>query len=83
MSDNGELYIWGSGIFGEFLSPQRVISLKTPVRDISIGGCFGAAIDINGMVWTWGSNANGELGVGDYDPRTNPFPIVALQGKRV
>ena len=35
------------------------------------------------MVWSWGSNASGELGVGDYDPRINPFPIVALQGKRV
>jgi alpha-tubulin suppressor-like RCC1 family protein len=35
------------------------------------------------MVWTWGSNANGELGVGDYEPRVNPFPIVALQGKKV
>lgn len=78
LSSNGELYIWGSGIFGEFVAPQKVISLKYPVKDIEIGGCFGAAVDTNGMLWTWGSNTSGELGVGDYEPRTNPFPLVAL-----
>jgi X-linked retinitis pigmentosa GTPase regulator len=57
--------------------------MKTGVKDIAIGGCFGAAIDVNNLVWTWGSNASGELGVGDYEPRVNPFPIVALQGKTV
>jgi alpha-tubulin suppressor-like RCC1 family protein len=83
VSDTGELYIWGSGIFGEFLGPQRVVSLKTRVKEVSVGGCFGAAIDDTSKVWTWGSNASGELGVGDYEPRVNPFPIVALQGKTV
>ena len=78
LSDRGELYIWGSGIFGEFIAPQKVISLKYPVKDVEIGGCFGAAVDTNGMIWTWGSNTSGELGVGDYEPRTNPFPLVAL-----
>lgn len=35
------------------------------------------------MLWTWGSNTSGELGVGDYDSRINPFPVVSLQGKKV
>ena len=83
VSETGDMYIWGSGIFGEFLSPQKVVSLKAPIKDITVGGSFGSALDVNNMVWSWGSNASGELGVGDYDPRVNPFPVVALQGKRV
>lgn len=43
----------------------------------------GAAVDQNGVVWTWGSNNNGELGVGDYKPRLNPFPVAALKGRKV
>jgi alpha-tubulin suppressor-like RCC1 family protein len=60
-----------------------VESLNAVVADISLGGGFGAAVDVNGLVWSWGSNAAGELGIGDYEPRSSPFPIVALQGKTV
>jgi X-linked retinitis pigmentosa GTPase regulator len=59
------------------------VSLKSKVREVSVGGCFGAAVDETNKVWTWGSNSSGELGVGDYEPRVNPFPIVALHGKAV
>jgi alpha-tubulin suppressor-like RCC1 family protein len=48
------------------------------VTDVEVGASFGAVIDSRGMVWTWGSNASGELGVGDYEPRASPFPVVAL-----
>lgn len=40
-------------------------------------------VDSNGLVWTWGSNASGELGMGDFEPRITPFPVIALQGKTV
>ena len=50
---------------------------------MSIGGCFGAAIDRDGQMWTWGSNSNGELGVGDYEARPSPFPVMQLRKKRV
>jgi hypothetical protein len=83
LSERGELFIWGTGVFGEFLSPMRITSISAPLRDIDTGGCFGAAVDIYGTVWTWGSNTSGELGVGDYEPRVNPFPVRQLQGKKV
>ena len=50
---------------------------------MSLGGGFGAVVDNNGLVWTWGSNASGELGMGDFEPRITPFPVIALQGKTV
>lgn len=80
---DGNLFVWGTGVFGEFLTPYKLTSINSKVIDISLGGCFGACIDINNMLWTWGSNNSGELGVGDYDSRINPFPVVSLQGKKV
>ena len=35
------------------------------------------------MVWTWGSNSNGELGLGDYEARSCPFPVAHLKNKPV
>ena len=83
ISENGCLYIWGTGVFGEFYVPQKVETLNTVITDLSLGGGFGAVVDNNGLVWTWGSNASGELGMGDFEPRITPFPVIALQGKTV
>jgi alpha-tubulin suppressor-like RCC1 family protein len=83
LSDHGELYLWGTGVFGEYLTPHKVTHVTQFFKDIAIGACFGAAIDMNERLWTWGSNSNGELGVGDFDFRVNPYPILSLTGKRV
>jgi alpha-tubulin suppressor-like RCC1 family protein len=40
-----------------------------------------ACIDDKGMVWVWGENKKGELGVGDYSSRSNPYPLANLKGK--
>lgn len=50
---------------------------------MSIGGCFGAALDRDGLLWTWGSNSNGELGLGDFEPRSCPHPVAHLKNKPV
>ena len=33
------------------------------------------------MLWCWGMNKNGELGVGDSESRINPYPVSHLQSK--
>lgn len=43
-SDTGELYIWGSGPFGEFITPHRVKTLAGPAKEVSIGHNFGIAL---------------------------------------
>ncbi len=83
LTDKGEVYIWGTGIFGEYLSPVKYSQNGIVYRDLAIGGFFGSAVDESGMVWTWGSNTSGELGQGDFQPRTHPTPVSYLQGKRV
>ncbi|HAT50861.1 MAG TPA: hypothetical protein DCS88_11065, partial [Alphaproteobacteria bacterium] len=82
LSDKGELYIWGTGPFGEKLLPWR-ISTPVPLRDLDIGGCFGAAIDLSKHVWTWGTNASGELGQGDFKQRKAPTLVPSLGKKSV
>ena len=83
ISDQGELFVWGSGAFGEFLKPKKVRKLPAPIRNLALGGAFGAALDTQGHVWTWGNNSSGELGVGDYEARPTPELMNSLQGKYV
>lgn len=79
VSDKGQLFVWGSGVFGEYLQPTR---LSVPgCKDVSIGGSYGIAVDMSGGVFAWGANTNGELGIGDYDPRIAPTFVPSLKGK--
>jgi X-linked retinitis pigmentosa GTPase regulator len=59
------------------------LAAELDIVEVSIGGCFGAALDRDGMVWTWGSNSNGELGTGDYEARAHPHPVSQLKNKPV
>lgn len=83
LCERGNLYLWGTGVFGELLSPMRITSINVALKSVDAGGSFGAAVDIEGGIWTWGSNSSGELGVGDFEARVNPFPIRTLQSKQV
>jgi alpha-tubulin suppressor-like RCC1 family protein len=78
LTEKGEIYIWGTGVFGEYLTPLKFSQSGHNYKDISVGGFFGSAIDEKGLVWTWGSNTSGELGLGDFEPRIYPFPNVFL-----
>lgn len=39
--------------------------------------------DENNMLWVWGENKKGELGVGDLADRVDPYPLFSLQGKQI
>ena len=62
----GNLFIWGPGVFGEYIVPQNITSIPSKIVTAQIGGTSGAALDATGLIWVWGSNSKGELGVGDY-----------------
>ena len=42
---------------------------------ISAGATFSVAVTDKGQVYTWGSNANGQLGLGDLRDRLSPEPV--------
>lgn len=57
--------------------------IKTRIRSVDIGGCFGSAVDSSGKLWTWGANSSGELGHGDFKTRDKPTIVEKLQNKTV
>jgi len=67
--DSGDLFIWGTGPFGTFLSPSQLNPAGTVFREIELKSHFGLAKDQNDRLWTWGSNTSGQLGLGDYQNR--------------
>ena len=77
------LYIWGSSIFGENLLPTKVKISNHPIIDLAIGGCYCIAVDSKYNTYSWGSNSNGELAVGDFEQRSNPIQITSLKGKNI
>ena len=53
---------------------SQVIGL-TEVVAISSKGINGYALKSDGMVWAWGSNNYGQLGLGSTQPRCSPVPV--------
>ena len=48
------------------------------VVEVSAGGCYSAAVDECGGLWTWGDGAHGKLGHGDCMHRVEPTQVLAL-----
>jgi len=83
VTNRGELFVWGTNIFGEYLIPTSFSTPDIFIEEVSIGGSFGAAIDKRGSLYTWGSNTSGELGMGDFESKGIPTLTKGLQGKTV
>ncbi|MCL2818317.1 MAG: hypothetical protein FWD41_01095, partial [Actinomycetia bacterium] len=50
---------------------------------LAAGDYHSLALAADGTVWAWGFNANGQLGDGTTDERTNPTRVTALDGKDI
>ena len=48
------------------------------LRQISCGGAHTAALTDDGQLYVWGRGNEGQLGLGDYRPRTVPALVKAL-----
>lgn len=83
ISREGELYVWGTGVFGEYLSPHKLDIKASKLKEVTVGGSFGLALDESGKLFAWGANTSGELGIGDYEPKASPFPLEKLSTKSV
>jgi alpha-tubulin suppressor-like RCC1 family protein len=87
-SDN-TMWTWGSNVTGALgqgnpsgrvTSPVQVGSTTwaSPVSGFGFTGRNGAAVRTNGTLWTWGSNANGELGLNNTTNYSSPVQVGAL-----
>jgi alpha-tubulin suppressor-like RCC1 family protein len=55
---------------------RTLVRLKVRVVKVVAGAYHVLALDDGGQVWAWGSNAEGQLGVGDLSQRNEPVQIV-------
>jgi alpha-tubulin suppressor-like RCC1 family protein len=74
MTEEGQIYIWGTGVFGQFFTPHRVKAIKgLNIRDFKLSKCGQAVIlTSEGKLYSWGFNAYGQLGHGDFNTRASP-----------
>ncbi|CAD8048494.1 unnamed protein product [Paramecium sonneborni] len=82
ITNKNELYLWGSGIFGEFHTPTK-IEFSNYIKKIKLGIGFGCILDEEGQIYTWGKNSSGELAQKDYIPRTDIQHIKQLKNKQI
>ena len=52
-------------------SPKKVSGIANIIQ-ISCGSDFSVCVDVNGCIWTFGNNQNGQLGLGDTTNRKTP-----------
>lgn len=95
IDSSGNGYAWGDNTKGA-VGDGTTVNKSSPVaisgglkfRKIVIGGGATAqcvfGITTTGLLYSWGNNANGELGLGDVVARSTPTAVVgALSGKVV
>lgn len=92
VDNDGKVWTWGAGWSGQLGSgntnarytPGKVQKASggdlTGILSISIGQSQMAALDVDGHVWTWGSNQSGALGTGIPGDSALARPVVANVG---
>ena len=82
---DGTLWLWGRGIAGQ-LGDNTIVGKSSPVQtiaaganwqQISSGDSFIGAIKTDGTLWTWGSNAFGQLGDNTTVSKSSPIQTIS------
>ena len=91
IKNDGTLWMWGYNGGGEVdkygqLGDNTIIDKSSPVqtvcggtdwKSVSCGAKFTAAIKNNGTLWTWGQNADGQLGDETSNNKSSPVQTIA------
>ena len=80
---DGTLWIWGSNTYGQLgdgttsnrSSPVTTLGGGTNWKQVALGHDDTAAIKTDGTLWTWGYNANGQLGNATTTSRRSPGTV--------
>ena len=83
---DGTLWTWGYNNYGQlglnnttsYSSPKQVGSLTTWSKVACATIAFTVATKTDGTIWSWGSNTNGSLGLGNLTDYSSPKQIGAL-----
>ncbi|EPS70900.1 hypothetical protein M569_03859, partial [Genlisea aurea] len=80
---NGDVYATGLNDFGQLgisdsqsysAEPKRVSGIPKEIIKIAAGYHHSAAVTVDGEVYTWGKNSNGQLGLGKNAGKVISFP---------
>ncbi|XP_039544583.1 E3 ISG15--protein ligase HERC5.4 isoform X2 [Pimephales promelas] len=93
LTRDGQLFVWGDNTHGQLglkkaqprslSAPQRVESLcGVPLAQISAGGDHSFVLSLSGVVFGWGKNSAGQLGLGDTTDRRVPTVVNSLNRKK-
>jgi alpha-tubulin suppressor-like RCC1 family protein len=85
VSDDGDIYCWGqnnqgqlgNGSQGGYSSIPVIVNSDVGFKSVSAGYEYSCAISIDGGLYCWGNNNNGQLGDGTYNQRTSPVQITS------
>lgn len=79
LTSTGEVYGFGSNIFGQSTSvdglPVLIAGLP-PIQQIACGAYSSYALGVNGNVFSWGRNNAGQLGCGDLQNKCAPVEVI-------
>jgi len=62
---------------------HRISQINSRVVSFSTSSTHSICLDENSVVWIWGENKQGELGLGDSAPRQVPYPSNYFQAKKI
>ncbi len=90
LRNDGTVWSWGWNSYGELGigigNPNKLsnvpiqVSSLTNIIAISAGEYASLALQSNGSVWSWGSNAFGQLGIGSNTDSNLPVQVSSLSG---
>jgi hypothetical protein len=88
LASSGSLYSIGRNNLGQCAdntitdrATPYIIQPQTKFVDICVGNSHAAAIDENGLLYTWGSNSNGQLGISVSLPyKSTPLNVTQVIG---
>lgn len=83
---DGTLWTWGIGTSGQLgdstavskSSPVQTVAFNTNWMQVSAGYYHIAAVKTDGTLWSWGLNANGQLGDGTTVNKSSPVQTVTF-----
>lgn len=77
---DGQVFAMGEVVVPQLSAPTVLVRPTAVdglvlISGIAAGNGFTIAHDVNGKLWSWGVNDNGQLGLGNTAPRALPLPI--------
>ncbi|XP_059507088.1 probable E3 ubiquitin-protein ligase HERC4 [Stegostoma tigrinum] len=90
LCQNGSVFGWGAGTYGQLGNerccgivpyPRRVELAGVPIVQVTCGRFHSLALSKGGVVYSWGQNTYGQLGLGkDMYSQIQPQHVVSLTG---